>query len=183
MPDAATVPTPMHDQLPTMEKWQSKIGGRFYLNRFTPQGVKAEAVVGTSVFYLTPAERAFNQSKCKPGQDPFTNGTFVPLDVEDTKDSKYELEQTPNQITDEEIVDLLIHADAEQARILLGAIDGVAALSRILHKAEEIDAPQSRRDAVRERLREVAPWITEAIRSSVMVAEFPTDHVPALVTP
>lgn len=144
-----------------METWVSGIKGRYMIYRNTPAGTSTETVYGGSTFMITPEDRAFNSSKCQPGQDPFSNGVFSPVTLTDDSSPTYKLAESPNRITDDDIDAMIADNDADAVAERVAQIDSVPAITRVISRALEAKCGPGRLAIFRSRLTELDPSVPQ----------------------
>jgi hypothetical protein len=149
-----------------MEAWLFTGAGKLYLARYTGKygevqyrPVQGEPSGRGRTFHLTAAEREYNQQLVRsPENDPFLNGTCVPLALSEdtTAADRARFEANPVSLTDEEIV-ALFHGDAGELSERLAAISNPVVLGRFKSLAEAADLPMSKISVIQARLEEVDP--------------------------
>lgn len=96
---------------------------------------RQEVITGRRTFMLTTEDRIITEGKVLDHKDnPFKNGDFRPVMVPDS----VTIESNPNAVSDEEIVQMFNVGDAAWPQ-LLGTIDSLATLRRMLDLAERHD--------------------------------------------
>lgn len=141
-----------------IEIWQSTVNGPYWLK--LPPTAEGRArhlrVQPGRRIEVSPEVRRLNQSSSATGrQDPFSNGTLVPVVLlEDESD--FDQLSTPNHISDTELEEMVdLHPNALGAR--LKAVDSPVVLRRVLAAAEAGNVTAGRMKIIRARLDEVAP--------------------------
>jgi hypothetical protein len=119
-----------------VETWENIATRQNAVIRIDARGEERQELIGgRRNFMLTTEERLITENKIlDPKNDPFKNGDFRPVVVPDS----VTIESNPNALSDEEIVQMFSVGDAAWPQ-LLGTIDSLATLRRMLDLAEEQD--------------------------------------------
>lgn len=136
-----------------VEEWENIASNQNAIIRLDARGEeKAEVIQGRRTFYLSTAERIITSGKVIDKEnDPFKNGAFRPITVPDD----VTIETNPNALGDDEILQMFTVADTSWPAVL-GTIDSVATLRRMLDLADEADTMTLRRyRTIEDRLLEV----------------------------
>jgi hypothetical protein len=119
-----------------VETWENIATRQNAIVRIDARGDERQEVInGRRNFMLTTEERIITEGKVlDPTNNPFKNGDFRPVVVPDS----VTVESNPNALSDEEIVQMFSVGDTAWPQ-LLGTIDSVATLRRMLDLAEGAD--------------------------------------------
>lgn len=144
-----------------LEAWKNTARGVVWITRLTGRYGETEPmkVPGGGTFHVTPAERHLNSDVAyAPSADPFRNGQFVLVKAspETPQTDLVIIERSAAGLTDDEIA-RMFGAELGEFTKAIDQIDNATALLRILEAAKLADAPYSRVEAVRGRLRQLAP--------------------------
>lgn len=125
-----------------METWENIATRQNAIVRLDARGEERQEVIsGRRSFMLTTEERLITENKVLDDKnDPFKNGDFRPVIVPDS----VTIESNPNALSDEEILQMFAVGDMAWPQ-LLGTIDSVATLRRMLDLAEDVDNLTMRR--------------------------------------
>lgn len=119
-----------------VETWENIATRQNAVVRLDARGEERQEVIsGRRNFMLTTEERIITENKVlDPTNNPFKNGDFRPVLVPDS----VTIESNPNALSDDEIRHIFSVGDAAWPE-LLGTIDSVATLRRMLDLAEEAE--------------------------------------------
>lgn len=120
-----------------VETWENIATRQNAIIRLDARGEdRQEVITGRRSFLITTEERIITENKVLNDADnPFKNGDFRPVIVPDS----VTIESNPNALSDEEILQMFSVGDAAWPQ-LLGTIDSVATLRRMLDMAEGYDS-------------------------------------------
>jgi len=116
-----------------METWENIATRQNAVVRLDARGEeRQEVITGRRSFMLTTEERIITEGKILDDKNnPFKNGDFRPVVVPDS----VTVQSNPNALSDEEITQMFTVGEAAWPQ-LLGTIDSVATLRRMLDLAE-----------------------------------------------
>lgn len=119
------------------ETWENIATRQNAIIRLDARGEERQEVIsGRRSFMLTTEERIITEGKVLDQKnDPFKNGDFRPVVVPDS----VTVQSNPNALSDEEIVQMFTVGEAAWPQ-LLGTIDSIATLRRMLDLAEDHDS-------------------------------------------
>lgn len=140
------------------EAWKNATAGMIFLQRFDRRGeLVHERVDGGKTVNLTPEERRLNQELAASDDlDFFKNGQLIPVRLVETAEDLDAIQQNPNLMTDEDLIELL-GKQWKQLETRLEEITNAPTLRRLLELAHEHDASVKTAERIRKRLHEVDP--------------------------
>jgi uncharacterized protein YgbK (DUF1537 family) len=173
----------------TSETWQNVTAGRVVINRMDHRGelTRNDIIDSGKKFSLTTEERKMNQDlAARADLDVFSNGQLQPVRILDSVEDAREIASNPNLMSESEMRALMKPGvKTPQFALKIQEITNGSALDRLLALAEEEDATISKVEAIKTRLREVAPDLF-AERQVVTTAPGggpPEQRRPQAVTP
>lgn len=141
-----------------VEIWKNVAAGMRYYRSLDAMGRETTSLVQAGrTFSLTPLERQLNQEMAASKQlDMFLNGTFLLVQASD--DTNMDEIQSPNSITDREIVTVVQETkggDLRPLKKLMKLVDSYHTAQRILEELVVEDAPQSAVSLAKQKVEEL----------------------------
>lgn len=148
----------MAEQGIDLETWENMSRARHVLKKYSAKGDLIDEMIGSKKrFVVSPVERRINQELAATSDlDPFANGQFNPVRLVDGTEDAEEIANNPNLMSETEMGEL-IKGKIDPLRARVGEVRNAVVLRRLLEVADELDAPVSKINAIRDRLTEVAP--------------------------
>lgn len=147
-----------------LETWRNATRGRVVIKRVGPMGATRDDMIGAGkTFHLTPQDRRLNQQMAAEEElDVFTNGTLVPVEIDESSEDYRELVENPNLLNDAQIAKLFKANDDVFAE-RISEIKNATTLERLhdLASQDETGARVSQLKMLDARLRQVQPTADE----------------------
>lgn len=137
------------------EKWQSTVPGRIVVRFNSVNGSKDQLIQPGKAFSISTVDRRANQNAvASPLYDPFTNGSFVPVEL--PAEAVEELGVQPNHVSDDAVLAIALGARVE-AIDELKKLTAPAVVGKVLAAARELGASDERIGMIEEFLKEIDP--------------------------
>lgn len=152
---------PDKDAAPEFEVWENATQSNLVIRKRGEYGVEQEErVTGRKRLEITARDRRMNEDRiANPRNNPFRNGTLVPLVLTAESHDAEELVNNPNLMTEEEMK-ALVGAPDKRFNERLKTIDNATVLQRLLAVAGEQDVRLSRYAAIEAHLDDVKEIVT-----------------------
>lgn len=160
-----------------LEAWRYTGAGRQWIIKYTGKygEERWDGIYGGAIFHVSPAERHRNSEKVKdPANDPFRNGTFVPVTLTEhtPAEDRAAIEANPELLADDKMMALLkaggVKGDLALAEVL-AKISNMITLGRIFEAAQEANVTLSKMAMINARIVEVSEVDPETGRRMIPV--------------
>lgn len=141
-----------------LETWENITDSRFVIRKYTSQGeIASEMIGGHKKFHISPVERRLNQEEsASDEQDPFSNGSLVPVRLIDGTEDAAEIAANPNLMSETEMHEL-VKGNIKGLRERLGVLKNSLVVAHLLEVAKADDVANSKVSAIDARLAELNP--------------------------
>lgn len=158
-------------QVEDLETWENVTASRFIIKKFGAKGDLIDEMIGAKrKFHVTTQERQINMEIAANDElDPFSNGCMAPVRLLDTTDDAEQIASNPNLLSESEMATLL-KGNVKNLQERVAAINNPALLERLQEMAVTGDVTIGKANAIKSRLKEVAPSLYNEVTSSIETA-------------